>query len=108
MSRSARVYRGIRVWECPPNGQGLAALIALNLLEGFDLAALPPLGPERLHLEIEALRLAFADTRWYVADPAYSPAPLEALLSKAYAAERRKLHRPDASDHQSGARQPHK
>ena len=67
------VYRGIRVWECPPNGQGLAALIALNLLEGFDLAALPPLGPERLHLQIEALRLAFADAGWYVADPAVQP-----------------------------------
>ncbi len=84
------VYRGIRLWECPPNGQGLAALLALNLLEGFDLAGLDPLGPERLHLEIEAMRLAFADARWFVADPAFSPAPLEALLSKGYAAERRK------------------
>lgn len=85
------LYRGIRVWECPPNGQGLAALLALNLLEAFDLAALPPLGPERLHLEIEAMRLAFADTRWFVADPAFSPVPVQALLSKEYAAERRKL-----------------
>ncbi|MGE5220867.1 MAG: gamma-glutamyltransferase family protein [Omnitrophica WOR_2 bacterium] len=84
-------YRDIRVWECPPNGQGLTALLALNLLEGFDLAALPPLSADRLHLEIEALRLAFADTRWYVADPAFNPAPLELLLSKEYAAERRKL-----------------
>jgi gamma-glutamyltranspeptidase/glutathione hydrolase len=84
-------YRGVNIWECPPNGQGLTALIALNLLEGFDLAGLAPLSPERLHLEIEALRLAFADTRWYVADPAFDPAPLEALLSKEYAAERRRL-----------------
>jgi gamma-glutamyltranspeptidase/glutathione hydrolase len=71
-------------------------LIALNILEGFDLAALEPLGWERLHLEIEALRLAFTDTRWFVADPATNPAPLAGLLSKAYAAERRKeidLHR---------------
>lgn len=83
-------YRGIRVWECPPNGQGLAALLALNILEGFDLAALDPLSPDRLHLLIEALRLAFADARWYVADPAFSPAPLEALLSKDYAAARRR------------------
>src|SRR3990172_1237326 len=60
-------YRGQRVWECPPNGQGLTALIALNILEGFDLASLDPLSPERLHLIIESLRLAFADTRWYVA-----------------------------------------
>ena len=63
----------------------------MNILEGFDLAALDPMSPERLHLEIEAMRLAFADTRWYAADPDFSPAPLDALLSKAYAAERRKL-----------------
>jgi gamma-glutamyltranspeptidase / glutathione hydrolase len=85
------VYHGVRVWECPPNGQGLAALMGLNLLEGFDLASLPPLSSRRLHLEIEAMRLAFADTRWYVADPAFQPAPLEALLSKEYAAGRRRL-----------------
>ena len=54
-------YRGMRVWECPPNGQGIAALLALNLLEGFDLASLDPLSTEHLHLEIEAMRLAFAD-----------------------------------------------
>ncbi len=83
-----------RIWECPPNGQGLAALLALNLLEGFDLAALDALSPERLHLEIEAMRLAFADTRWYVADPVFNPAPLAVLLSKDYAAERRKLITP--------------
>jgi gamma-glutamyltranspeptidase/glutathione hydrolase len=86
-------YRGLRVWECPPNGQGITALLALNLLEGFDLAAWPALSPERLHLEIEALRVAFADTRRYVADPAFAPAPVEALLDKGYAAERRKLIR---------------
>jgi gamma-glutamyltranspeptidase len=84
-------YRGVRVWECPPNGQGLAALIALNVLEGFDLASHPPLSAERLHLLIEAMRVAFADTRWYVADPQFSPAPLDRLLSKKYAAERRAL-----------------
>ena len=85
------IYRGLRIWECPPNGQGLAALLALNILEGCDLAGHDPLSPERLHLEIEALRLAFADTRWYVADPVFNPSPLDALLSKAYAAERLKL-----------------
>ncbi len=88
-------YRGVRVWECPPNGQGLAALLALNLLEGFDIASLPSLSVPRLHLMIEAMRLAFADTRWYVADPAFNPAPLEWLLSKDYAEERRKLIHPD-------------
>jgi len=84
-------YRDLHVWECPPNGQGLAALLALNLLNGWDLADLPPLSPERLHLEIEAMRLAFADAFYYVADPAFQPAPLQALLGAAYADERRKL-----------------
>ncbi len=84
-------YRGMRIWECPPNGQGLTALLALNILEGFDLASMDPLSAERLHLEIEAMRLAFADTRYFVADPAFDPAPLEWLLSKEYAAERRSL-----------------
>jgi len=84
-------YRGYRIWECPPNGQGLAALLALNLLEGFDLASLPPLSTRRLHLQIEAMRLAFADARWYVSDPAFSSIPLNELLSKAYSDERRKL-----------------
>ena len=84
-------YRGLRVWECPPNGQGLAALLALNILQGFELTDLPALSTGRLHLLIEAMRLAFADTRWYVADPATNPAPLAWLLSPEYAAERRKL-----------------
>jgi len=84
------VYRGIRIWECPPNGQGLAVLLALNLLEKYDLSILPPLSPMRLHLEIEALRIAFADARHFVSDPAFFPIPLEDLLSPAYADERRR------------------
>lgn len=84
-------YRGINVWECPPNGQGITALLGLNLLEGFDLSAWPALSAQRLHLEIEALRLAFADARWYVADPEFNPAPLDWLLSKEYASQRRQL-----------------
>jgi gamma-glutamyltranspeptidase/glutathione hydrolase len=88
-------YRGVRIWECPPNGQGMAALLALNILEGFDLAALEALSAQRLHLEIEALRLAFADAHRYVADPAFQAVPVQELLSKAYAAERRALIRPD-------------
>ncbi|MGQ9841818.1 MAG: gamma-glutamyltransferase family protein, partial [Anaerolineae bacterium] len=88
-------YRSLRIWECPPNGQGLAALLALNILEGYDLAALDPLGPERLHLEIEAMRLAFADARWYIADPQFTDVPIiYQLLSKAYAADRRRLINP--------------
>ena len=84
-------YRGLRVYECPPNGQGITALIALKILEGFDLGALATLSTERLHLLIESLRLAFADSRWYVADPKFSNIPIEELLSKQYADERRRL-----------------
>jgi gamma-glutamyltranspeptidase/glutathione hydrolase len=84
-------YRGVRIWECPPNGQGLTALLALNILEGFDLAGMDALSAARLHLEIETMRLAFADTRWYVADPAFSLLPVQELLSKEYAAGRRAL-----------------
>jgi gamma-glutamyltranspeptidase/glutathione hydrolase len=86
---ASTTYHGLRLWECPPNGQGITALIALNLLEGFDLPE-DPLSPDRLHLEIEALRLAFADTRWYVADPSVVAVPVEELISKGYAALRRK------------------
>ncbi len=88
-------YRGHRVWECPPNGQGLAALLALSILEGFEPAEMPAGSAQRLHLQIEALRLAFADTRWFAADPRTDPAPLEALLSSDYAAERRARIDPD-------------
>ncbi|HEX9837963.1 MAG TPA: gamma-glutamyltransferase [Anaerolineales bacterium] len=84
-------YHGLRVYECPPNGQGITALIALNILEGFNLASLASLSVERLHLMIEAVRLAFADSRWYVADPAFSKIPVQELLSKEYASERRRL-----------------
>ncbi len=82
-------YRGIHIWECPPNGQGLAALLALNILSEFDVASIPAMSVERLHLQIEALRLAFADTQYYVTDPAFQPAPLSGLLSREYAQERK-------------------
>jgi gamma-glutamyltranspeptidase/glutathione hydrolase len=84
-------YRSLRIWECPPNGQGLAALIALNILEHYNPSKMAPLGAKRLHLIIEALRLAFADARWYITDPTFNPAPIEKLLSKAYAERRRHL-----------------
>ena len=97
-------YREFRIWECPPNGQGLAALLALNILEGYDLISLDPLSPERLHLELEAMRLAFADARWYVADPQFTNLPIHQLLSKAYAAERRNLHQPGPRNARSAPR----
>jgi gamma-glutamyltranspeptidase/glutathione hydrolase len=84
-------YRGLRVYECPPNGQGITALIALNILEGFDLASMDLLSTEKMHLMIEAMRLAFADAKWYVSDPAFAKIPMKELLSKEYAGERRKL-----------------
>ena len=74
----------MRVWECPPNGQGLAALLALAMLDGLSLDA--PGTVERAHVQIEALRLAFADARWYVTDPAFAPAPVAELLSAEYMA----------------------
>jgi gamma-glutamyltranspeptidase/glutathione hydrolase len=80
-------YRGLRIWECPPNGQGLAALLALGMLAQDDLAAAPP--AERWHLLIEAMRLAWADARRWVADPAFVTLPLAELLSAPYLAGRR-------------------
>ena len=84
-------YRDLRIWECPPNGQGLAALLALRILEGYDLTGQEPLSPARIHLAVEAMRLAFVDAFWHVADPAFSPAPLAELLSDGYVAQRRRL-----------------
>jgi gamma-glutamyltranspeptidase / glutathione hydrolase len=80
-------YRGLRVWECPPNGQGLAALLALGIVAEDDLLAAAP--AERWHLLIEAMRLAFADARRWVADPAFVDLPLAELLSPQYLASRR-------------------
>jgi gamma-glutamyltranspeptidase/glutathione hydrolase len=84
-------YRGYDVWEIPPNGQGITALIALNILEGFDLTAAPRDSTESFHLQIEAMKLAFADAARYVADPEHASVPIAGLLSKAYADERRAL-----------------
>src|SRR5262249_28577963 len=71
----------------PPNTQGLTALVLLNILERFDLAALDPLGPDRFHLALEAARLAYAVRDTHVADPAFMPAEVAALLDKRFAAE---------------------
>ena len=83
-------YRGYDVWELPPNGQGIVALMALNLLKGYSFAP-SEFGTSRtLHLQLEALKLAFADAARYVSDPSSMRVSPEDLLSEAYAAERRK------------------
>ncbi len=84
-------YRGWDVWEIPPNGQGIAALQILNLLEHFDVASLEPNSPEHLHLFVEAKKLAFEDRAQYYADPDFADVPVDWLVSKEYAAERVKL-----------------
>jgi gamma-glutamyltranspeptidase / glutathione hydrolase len=83
-------YRGTTVWELPPNGQGLAALELLNVLEHFDLKAMGRDNPDLWHVMVEAKKLAFADRARYYADPAFSPAPVAALLDKGYAAKQAK------------------
>ncbi len=82
-------YRGVTLHECPPNGQGLVAILALNILDGFDLGAMHEV--DRVHTMIEAMRLAFADGQQWVADPTHAHLPLDTLLSPEYAASRRRL-----------------
>src|SRR4030081_3131962 len=83
-------YRGYDVFELPPNGQGIATLQILNMLEGFDLKAMGFNSPETLHAMIEAKKIAWADRAKFYADPEFAKIPLAGLLSKEYAAERRK------------------
>lgn len=82
-------YRGYEVWEIPPNGHGLVALMALNILKGFDFEMKEC--ANSYHLQIEALKLAFADGKKYIADPSQMSLNIEGLLSEGYAADRRKL-----------------
>jgi gamma-glutamyltranspeptidase / glutathione hydrolase len=84
-------YRGYDVFELPPNGQGIATLQILNILEKFDLRAMGRNSPETLHTMIEAKKIAWADRAKFYADPAFAKIPIAGLLSKGYAAERRKL-----------------
>ena len=82
-------YRGLTVYETAPPSQGFLLLEQLNILEGFDLGHLEPLGADRIHLLVEAKKLAFADRNRYAGDPAFVSWPLERLISKEHAARRR-------------------
>jgi gamma-glutamyltranspeptidase/glutathione hydrolase len=84
-------YRGYEIWEIPPNSQGIATLQMLNLLEGYDLASMGFGSAEYMHLFTEAKKLAYEDRARYYADPLFSNVPVTQLISKKYAAERRKL-----------------
>ena len=96
-------YRGLEIVELPPNGQGLTALVMLNIFERFDLAALDPLGPERFHIALEAARLAYSLRDAHIADPAFMRTDVSDLIDKSFAAtladridRQRRIALPDA------------
>ncbi|KAL8947026.1 MAG: hypothetical protein Q9222_006645, partial [Ikaeria aurantiellina] len=106
---------GVDIWEHPPNGQGIVALMALGILEELERTSrIRKFSPadhnsaEYLHAIIESLRIAFADANWFVADPAVVKVPAREMLSRTYLAERAKLFNPsrasDVMDHGSPAR----
>ncbi len=88
-------YHGWKVYELPPNGQGIAALEMLNIMSLFPLADYAPRGVEELHMQIEAQKLAYADLHRYVADPRFAKVPAAGMLSMEYARERAKLIDPE-------------
>ncbi|GGD48923.1 gamma-glutamyltransferase [Lacimicrobium alkaliphilum] len=88
-------YRGYDLWELPPNGQGIAALQILNILEGYDIADMGFGSAEYIHTFVEAKKLAFEDRAKYYADPDFNQIPVDWLISKDYAEKRRKLIDPD-------------
>ncbi len=97
-------FHGCEVWELPPNTQGIATLQMLNILEGFDIASMGFGSAEYIHVFTEAKKLAFEDRAKYYADPYFNSIPVAQLISKKYAAERRKLINPEkaASIYESG------
>ena len=88
-------YRGVTLWECRPNTHGIAAQMALNIAEGYDLADMGFQSADAYHCLIEAMRLSYADAFRYIADPAMAHVPMDGMLSKDYAAQRRELIRQD-------------
>lgn len=87
-------YRGYDVWELPPNGQGIAALQILNVMELYDVKAMGSGSVDYIHTFVEAKKLAFADRAKFYADPAFSKSPIKTLISKAYAKQRKALINP--------------
>lgn len=87
-------YRGYDVWELPPNGQGIAVLQMLNILEGFNLRKMGFDSPAYIHTLVEVKKLVYADRARFYTDPRFHAVPVAWLISKRYAAERRKLIRP--------------
>jgi gamma-glutamyltranspeptidase/glutathione hydrolase len=90
-------YRGYDVWELPPNGQGIATLQILNIIEQYDVKSMGFGSAEHIHLFTEAKKLAFEDRAHYYADMEFSKVPVEQLISKEYARERAKLINPNSS-----------
>ncbi|MCF8303360.1 MAG: gamma-glutamyltransferase [Bacteroidales bacterium] len=88
-------YRGYDVWELPPNGQGIAALQILNIMEGYNVAEMGFGSAKYIHHFVEAKKLAFEDRAKYYADPEFNDIPVEELISKEYAEKRRELINPD-------------
>lgn len=84
-------YRGVRLYQTPPPTQGISLLQMLNLLEPYDIGAMDYLGPDHVHFLVQAKQLAYHDRDRWIADPAFASVPVERLLSRAYADERRKL-----------------
>ncbi|MFW8591737.1 gamma-glutamyltransferase [Glaciecola sp. 2405UD65-10] len=87
-------YRGVDVWELPPNGQGIAALQILNILELYDIEGMQRDSAEFIHTFVEAKKLAFADRAKFYADPAFNQIPVDWLISKEYARKRQQLISP--------------
>jgi gamma-glutamyltranspeptidase len=89
------VYRGVEIFETPPPTQGFTVIEMLNLIEPLEIGKLEPLGPELVHLLVQAKQIAYHDRDRTLADPEFQPVPVERLVSRAYAAERRRLMRAD-------------
>ncbi len=99
-------YRGAEIWELPPNGQGIAALQILNILETYDIEAMGFGSTEYVHTFVEAKKLAFADRAKFYADMEFAEVPVQGLISKQYAAQRAKLIDPDRASRRRDAGNP--